>query len=48
MERDIQEIAYKYVTPTLDMVDHETGDRIRTFLFTEENLLKFVKEIRNE
>lgn len=38
------ELVEKYTIPTLDIVDQRTGERIRTHLFTEENLIEFLLE----
>lgn len=45
MNDHLYEIADKHSVPTLDWIDQESGDRIKHFLFTEEGLLRFVKEI---
>jgi len=45
MDRDIQELAEKHSLPTLDYIDRETGDRVNHYLFTEDGLERFVREL---
>ena len=45
MNKRIEELAEQHALPTLDSVDHLTGDRYKMFLYTEEGMMDFAKSI---